>query len=72
MAKPDPAIFRLALTHLNCEPQEAWFVGDNPELDVMGAIGAGLRGFWFERPGFTPPGPPVDRLQSLRQLLDLI
>ncbi len=41
-AKPDPAIFRLALDELGVEPGRAVHVGDEP-LDEEGARAAGLR-----------------------------
>ncbi len=42
VAKPDPAIFRLALDELGVEPDRALHVGDEP-LDEEGARAAGLR-----------------------------
>ena len=41
-AKPDPAIFRLALERLGVEPGRALHVGDSPE-DETGARAAGMR-----------------------------
>jgi putative hydrolase of the HAD superfamily len=41
-AKPDPAIFRLALERLGVEPDRALHVGDEPE-DKKGAHAAGMR-----------------------------
>jgi putative hydrolase of the HAD superfamily len=41
-AKPDPAVFRLALERLGVEPGRALHVGDEPE-DEQGALAAGMR-----------------------------
>ena len=41
-AKPDPAIFELALVELGVEPIRALHVGDEP-IDERGALAAGLR-----------------------------
>jgi putative hydrolase of the HAD superfamily len=41
-AKPDPALFRLALERLGVEPGRALHVGDEPE-DEQGARAAGMR-----------------------------
>jgi putative hydrolase of the HAD superfamily len=41
-AKPDPAVFRLALERLRVEPARALHVGDEPE-DEEGATAAGMR-----------------------------
>jgi REG-2-like HAD superfamily hydrolase len=40
--KPEPEIFRRALARAGVEAGEALHVGDDPELDVAGARGAGL------------------------------
>jgi HAD superfamily hydrolase (TIGR01509 family) len=40
--KPDPAIFRAALTALGVAPEEALYVGDLYEVDVVGARAAGI------------------------------
>jgi putative hydrolase of the HAD superfamily len=42
VAKPDPAIFRLALEALGVEPHHAVHVGDTPAADVDGARAAGI------------------------------
>ncbi len=40
--KPDPAIFRAALDALGVRPDEALYVGDLYEVDVLGARAAGM------------------------------
>jgi putative hydrolase of the HAD superfamily len=42
LSKPIPAIFRHVLGALHSEPGETLFVGDTPELDVIGARAAGM------------------------------
>ncbi len=37
LSKPDPGIFHHALRAIDCSPELAWFVGDNPEVDIDGA-----------------------------------
>jgi putative hydrolase of the HAD superfamily len=71
--KPDARIFALALAELGCEPARAWFVGDHPHNDALGAANAGLHAIWLRgvRPwpaGVEPAGRSVD---SLRELLAL-
>ena len=41
--KPDPKIFLLGCSDLNVYPEEAVFVGDNPDADIKGAQQAGLK-----------------------------
>ena len=42
VSKPDPRIFRIALEVMQIAPDEAWYVGDTPVIDVVGARAAGL------------------------------
>lgn len=70
--KPDPEIFRRALQRLGVPAERAVFVGDNPEADVAGALGAGLRAVWKRAPHFPPPAQAtavIDRLGELPLVL---
>jgi putative hydrolase of the HAD superfamily len=67
-AKPDARIFQAALEVAGCRPGEAVHVGDSPEDDQMGAIGAGLRGLLLDRRG-TPGTGTVTSLSELPSLL---
>lgn len=74
VSKPDPAIFRLALDNIGCTAEEALYVGDSFEKDVVGARAAGLHTAWLvgaeERR--CPQPEIVDlRLRSLAGLCDL-
>jgi putative hydrolase of the HAD superfamily len=42
VAKPDPAIFRLALDALGTAPEHTLHIGDTPAADVDGARAAGI------------------------------
>jgi HAD superfamily hydrolase (TIGR01549 family) len=50
VAKPDPAIFQLALDELGVDPKDAWCVGDSLATDVAGAHRAGITAVWLNRP----------------------
>jgi putative hydrolase of the HAD superfamily len=50
-AKPDPAIFVVALELAGCDPVEALHVGDTAEEDVAGARAAGIRSLLIDRQG---------------------
>jgi putative hydrolase of the HAD superfamily len=74
VAKPDEAIFRIALGKLGVEADEAWFVGDHPVNDVIGAHRMGMRAFWLRRGLPWPQGEPrvgaaIDSLEELLPLL---
>ncbi len=68
--KPDPLIFRRALTHLGAEAEDTVHVGDLPEIDLAGAEAAGIRGVLVDRRGELGPG--LDVIADLRELLPLV
>jgi len=49
-AKPSASIFHAACTQLRTDPAWVLHVGDDVELDVVGAAQAGLRTCWINRP----------------------
>ena len=48
-AKPDASIFHAACDRLGHAPIDVLHVGDNVEMDVLGAARAGLRSCWINR-----------------------
>ncbi|MGB7415023.1 MAG: HAD-IA family hydrolase, partial [Thermosynechococcaceae cyanobacterium] len=48
-AKPQPEIFEAALAKHQCEPKQAYHIGDSWSEDYQGAIAAGLQGVWLYR-----------------------
>lgn len=58
--KPRPEIFAETLRRLGVRPDEVIFVGDTPEVDVVGAQAAGMDVIWIDhgvKP--LPPGTPA-------------
>jgi putative hydrolase of the HAD superfamily len=47
--KPDPAIFKHALSLLSLEKDEVLMVGDNLMTDILGANRAGIKSVWINR-----------------------
>jgi HAD superfamily hydrolase (TIGR01549 family) len=75
VAKPDPAIFRIALDRLEVTPHETLFVGDSIEFDMRGAIAACVPFVWMNPRGDPlPPDlpPPLAELRRLRELVGLL
>ncbi len=75
LAKPDPAIFHLALRQIAIPPERALFVGDSLEHDMHGAYAAGLDFAWMNPKGRALPShepPPVAIIIDLRELLDCV
>jgi putative hydrolase of the HAD superfamily len=50
-SKPNPEIFRIALSEAKVEPDEAVHVGDVYEADVLGARNAGMKPVLIDRDG---------------------
>jgi putative hydrolase of the HAD superfamily len=72
--KPDPRIFAQALAEVGCQASQAWFVGDHPVNDVLGAAAVGLRPIWLR--GVHPwpsnhPAPPW-QIGALPELVELV
>jgi len=71
IAKPDPRIFARALAEVGCQPSQAWFVGDHPVNDVLGAAAAGLRSIWLTGVRPWPTGHPAPKWQ-IGALIELV
>jgi putative hydrolase of the HAD superfamily len=71
-AKPDRRIFDHACALLEAAPASVWHVGDDPDLDVVGAHRAGMTSVWLNRDGRRwpyPDGPLPDLVvRDLAQL----
>jgi putative hydrolase of the HAD superfamily len=71
VAKPSARLFLTALDRLCVNPSEAVVVGDNLELDVQGAKGAGIQSVWLNRDGakgdnqYPAPETEIRTLQEL-------
>lgn len=75
--KPDAAIFRAALELAGTPPGCAVHVGDSPELDLVGALAAGVAAVLLRRPGEAQAAkapvldaPSLDPLALTRPSLD--
>ncbi len=69
--KPDPAIFRAALQALDVAPEEALYVGDLYEVDVVGAQAAGMDAVLLTASG-ARQGPPCRTAASIDELVDAL
>lgn len=75
VAKPDPAIFALALEPLAVAPAAALYIGDSLEHDLLGAQAAGLDFIWMNPTHEPlPPALPQPRaiISSLNQMGPLL
>ena len=65
--KPDPAIFLAALDALGVRPEEALYVGDLYEVDIIGARAAGIEAVLL-----TPPGSPDRPCRTAASIHELV
>jgi len=71
VSKPDPRIFEIALDAIGVDPADAWYVGDMPGIDVVGARGAGLWPIVMDPFDFQP-GSDYARVTSLFEVAELV
>lgn len=74
--KPDIRLFHNALNALDVRPDEAVYIGDNPEKDLVGAKDAGLFFFLFgserrDYGGYVPDGCFYDHRELAGMIRDL-
>jgi putative hydrolase of the HAD superfamily len=74
--KPHPKIFLDAIQSLSCQCETVLFVGDNPQLDVLGPAAVGMQTAWLtlgrEWPSeYPPPDHQISSLDDLRPILRL-
>jgi len=74
VSKPDRRIFHRALERLHTSPAHGVFVGDHPDVDMVGARGAGMRAVWRRDPmvtGAVDADAVIEELGDLLRLLGL-
>ncbi len=73
--KPHPEIFHETLRRMRIGPNQAIFVGDTPEADVLGPQAVGMDVIWINRgnaslpPGAAPPTHTVTRFAEVANVL---
>jgi putative hydrolase of the HAD superfamily len=70
--KPERAMFMRAAAKLGVPMQSCCFIGDNPELDIMGAQAAGLHVIWKRNPAFGAAPAKVPAIDSLSEVLKYV
>lgn len=70
--KPDPQIFQRAMERLGVSPAKAVFVGDHPEVDIVGARQAGLKTVWKRDPFWEAPAEVDGVIDHLSELMGIL
>ena len=68
--KPQPEIFREALTQAGVKPAEAIYVGDQHQIDVVGASRAGMRGILLDRHDYFKDITDCPKIRSLTEVAE--
>ena len=67
--KPSPEFFAYILNDLQLHPSQAIMIGDDFEIDVLGANRSGLRAIWLdERSAESRTGPLFRTIADFREL----
>jgi putative hydrolase of the HAD superfamily len=72
VGKPDARIFHAAAGAAEVSPEQVLHIGDDPGLDVLGALHAGMQTVWLNRPdiAWKHDDKPHLTVTSLTQLCD--
>jgi FMN hydrolase / 5-amino-6-(5-phospho-D-ribitylamino)uracil phosphatase len=73
LGKPDPRAFEAAAERANALPAQVLHIGDDKELDTLGALRAGMQAVWLNRGAqdWTHEDRPHATVTDLHQLCDL-
>jgi putative hydrolase of the HAD superfamily len=71
-SKPQPEIFKEAVKRAGVQAQEAIYVGDQYQIDVVGANRAGMRGILLDRSGYFNEAIKEPKIGNLHQLIELL
>jgi len=70
--KPEPRIFHEAIRRAEVAPADTLYVGDQYQLDVLGARGAGLKALLLDREDNYPEVAAAEKIRGLDELQDII
>ena len=74
VSKPDVEIFKIALRKIDILPDNALFMGDRLDKDILGCQSAGIRGIWFNPNHFINDTDikPFAEIHDFVEILDYI
>jgi len=67
-SKPQPEIFKEAIRRAGVQPSQAVYVGDQYQIDCVGAQRAGMKGILIDRGGYSRETTDCPRIRSLAEL----
>ncbi len=76
LRKPEKLIFDVAIRRANLAPQDIWYIGDNPNADIVGASIAGMTPVLYTgahmRDYSNVPALQFERVDSFDELNELV
>jgi len=70
--KPNPEIFQAALKKAQVKPDEVIYIGDQYDLDIVGARGVGMTALLIDRNDYFPDITDCPRIHSLTEVAKYI
>jgi len=70
--KPRPEIFQAALMKAGVKPEEMLYVGDQYQIDIVGARGVGIHAILIDRHNYYTDITDCPRIHSLIQITDYL
>lgn len=70
--KPRPEIFLAALKKAAVKPEEAIYVGDQYQIDIVGARGVGIKALLIDRNDYFTDVTDCPRIRSLTQIVEYL
>lgn len=71
-SKPRPEIFQEALRRAGVQPPEAIYIGDQYQVDVIGANGAGMKGILLDRRGYYEDITDCPKISILSEVVEYL
>jgi putative hydrolase of the HAD superfamily len=70
--KPHPEIFQAALKKAQVKPEEVIYIGDQYDIDIVGARGVGIKALLIDRNDYFPDITDCPRLRSLTEITQYV
>ncbi|HOI32116.1 MAG TPA: HAD-IA family hydrolase, partial [Bacteroidales bacterium] len=70
--KPDPKIFEYALLKAGANKSESLMIGDDMEVDILGAQSFGMDQIFFNPEGSPHQEKPSFEIRYLTEILDIL
>ena len=70
--KPRPEIFLAALDRAQAKAEEAIYVGDQYDMDILGARGVGMKAVLIDRNDYSPDVTDCPRIHSLSEIVEYV